>query len=84
LGEDVEDSATELPEGLDIIVQVYVKASRSASVLAEPSSEVKAAKVTFWLMPALATGAELAAAAVTVVVVTVLSSKPSLTIRLAT
>ena len=55
-----------------------------ASVLPAPVSVTTLAVVTFWLTPALATGAEFATAAVTVVVVTGLLKAPSLTTKLAT
>ena len=55
-----------------------------ASVLPAPVSVTTLPVVTFWLTPALATGAEFAAAAVVVVVVTGLFKAPSFTIRLAT
>ena len=55
-----------------------------ASELADPSKVTVIGTVTFWLVPALATGAEFAVAAVTVVVVTGLLKAPSFTTKLAT
>ena len=55
-----------------------------ASVLPVPVRVTTAPVVTLCAVPALATGAELATAAVTVIVLKELLSKPSLTTRLAT
>ena len=63
---------------------IVVSKSRLASVLREPSKVTTAPTVTFWLLPALATGAELATEAVMVTAETVLSTRPSLTISVKT
>ena len=59
-------------------------ASRFASELADPSKVTVTGTVTFWLVPALATGAALAAEAVTVTAATSLFDLPSFTIKVST
>ena len=86
VGLDVVDKSktVELPVGLVDNTHLYVKVSPSASVLAVPFSVTVAVTVTVWAVPALATGAVLAVAAVTRVVDTTPFTLPSFTIRLAT
>ena len=78
------DNVAVLPAGRLVRVQAYVSASPFASELALPSSVTNDPVVTFWAVPAFATGATLATAAVTVTVVPVLLSRPSLTTSEAT
>ena len=83
-----EESAILLVGGWYAIVQAYVRASLFASVLAAAvrvTVTVPLVRVTVCAGPALATGAELAADAVTVMVlVLLLSNLPSFTTKLAT
>ena len=58
-----------------------MRLSKSASVLDVPSSVVMVDAVTFWLVPALATGTEFNLAAVTVKTTTGLSTLPSFTVK---
>ena len=81
----VDDRDAALEVGLVVIAQRYVSVSPLASELPELTSVTVLPVVTFWLSPALATGAELAAEAVIVTAPTLeLSTLPSFTIKLTT
>ena len=86
----VEDNAAVLEVGLVVMAHKYVSVSPLASVLPVPLSVTvitagEPVRVTVWLVPALATGVELAAEAVTVTADTLeLFTLPSFTIKLIT
>src|SRR4249920_3495174 len=84
LAEVAPARAAALPAGLLVRVHEYVRESLFASELALPSKVTVIPVSTLCTLPAFATGAAFAVAAVTVTLAALLFSAPSLTTRFAT